>query len=85
MRGTANSLSRSAYFCKPDIAHRDRTGWLGWEDSNLRTRPESKLRRKREKPKNHLGLHEVVVCNDDYLISSCIWQNEPKRNLPVIH
>ena len=23
------------YFCNPDIAHRDRTGWLGRQDSNL--------------------------------------------------
>jgi hypothetical protein len=24
------------YFCKPNMTHKDRTGWLGREDSNLR-------------------------------------------------
>jgi hypothetical protein len=29
-----NSRECRTYFCKLDIDHRDRTGWLGWEDSN---------------------------------------------------
>jgi len=31
----ANSRECRAYFCEPDIACRDGTGWLGRRDSNL--------------------------------------------------
>jgi hypothetical protein len=30
----ANSRESRAYSCTPDMAHRDRTAWLGVEDSN---------------------------------------------------
>jgi hypothetical protein len=32
----ANSRETRAYSYTPDMAHRDRTGWLGREDSNSR-------------------------------------------------
>lgn len=32
----ANLRECRDYFCNPDMAHRDGTCWLGWEDSNLR-------------------------------------------------
>ena len=34
-RRLANSRVCRAYFCEPDIAYRDGTGWLGRQDSNL--------------------------------------------------
>src|SRR5262249_39947671 len=33
-RPLVKSRECRTYFCRPDIARRDRTGWLGWEDSN---------------------------------------------------
>jgi hypothetical protein len=35
-RRLANSREYRTYICRSDLAHRDRTGWLGREDSNLR-------------------------------------------------
>jgi hypothetical protein len=38
------SLSRgniACIFATPEMAHRDRTGWLGWEDSNFGIRRRS--------------------------------------------
>jgi hypothetical protein len=35
-RRFANSREYRAYLCGPDMSHRDRTGWLGIEDSNSR-------------------------------------------------
>ena len=35
MSRRANSRKCRVYFCRPDNAHRDGTGWLGRQDSNL--------------------------------------------------
>jgi hypothetical protein len=39
----ANSRECRAYFCEPDIAYRDGTGWLGRQDSNLCIRNRARL------------------------------------------
>jgi hypothetical protein len=39
----ANSRKCRAYFCETDMPHKDRTGWLGWSDSNSGIRQEQNL------------------------------------------